>query len=81
MNGLDILLTGIGIIGLIMTGIAVFGKRQPSETVPIGAGSLGVIFVGTGGLSNLPWLMAIGVVLVAGGFGLDWYFRRSSQAK
>ncbi len=75
MNGLDSLLIGVGIVGLVLTGVAVFGKRSPSETAPIGAGSLGVLCVGLGGMTNLIWLMVVGAALVGGAIWIDWRSR------
>jgi hypothetical protein len=78
MDGFDILLIGVGLAGLLLTGVAVFGKRSALETIPIGAGSLGVLCVGLGGTSNTPWLMILGSLLLAGACGLEWKNRRSA---
>lgn len=76
MNGLDSFLVGVGLIGLLLTGVAVFGKRPASETVSIGAGSLGVIGVGLGGMTDQIWLMVVGVLLLVGAFAFEWYLKR-----
>ncbi len=76
MDGFDNLLIGLGILGLLLTGVAVFGKRPASETISIGAGSLGVLLVGLGGLGGMLWLLIVGALLVAGAFAFEWYLRR-----
>ncbi len=76
MGGFDYLLIGAGIIGLLLTGVAVFGKRPASETASIGAGSLGALCIGLGGLGDATWLMIAGIVILLGSFWLEWYFRQ-----
>jgi hypothetical protein len=78
MDGFDILLVGFGILGLLLTGVATFGKRPASETASIGTASLGVLCIGLGGTSGMLWLLLAGVALLVGAFGLEWYNRKRS---
>ena len=73
MNGFDYILLGVGIVGLIATAIAVAARRPLAETAAIGVGSLGAALIGTGGLSDQTWLLGLGVLLLLGAVGYEWF--------
>ncbi len=76
---IDNILVGLGIVGLLLTAVAVNGRRPLSETLPIGVGALGLALVGLGGLVNLLLVSLAGAALVAGSIGLDWYWRLTAR--
>ncbi|HEX2912478.1 MAG TPA: hypothetical protein VH186_16840 [Chloroflexia bacterium] len=79
MDGFDSLLVGVGIIGLLLTAVAVYGKRNLAETGPIGVGSLGVALVGLGGMIDMLWLLILGALMLAGAVYADWLIRKRSS--
>jgi hypothetical protein len=73
MNGIDLLLMGFGLAGIVLSVAAMIGKRSTADLLPVGGGSLGVFIVGLGGYLSLMWLMIVGAALL--GVGIFFEFR------
>ena len=76
MDGLDILLTAGGLLGLILSAASLFGKQSWREISAIAIGSLGLFLAGVGGLTEVSTLFWFGVVLLAIGIAYEWWKQR-----
>jgi hypothetical protein len=72
MNGIDLLLMGFGLAGIVLSVAAMIGKRSTADLLPVGAGSVGVFIVGLGGYLGVMWLMIVGAVLLAVGIFFEF---------
>lgn len=81
MNGIDLLLMGFGLAGIVLSGAAIIGKRSTADLLPVAAGSVGVFIVGLGGYLSVMWLMIVGALLLGGGIFYEFRPKANNNAQ